>query len=150
MLRRLNKVLPELILAILLYGVLVWFAGIWLVGDKLMYSTGLWIGVGLAAGMAVHMAFVIEDAVSLGSSQARIILMSLLRYAVVVLVFFCTVYFHLGDPIAAFVGVMGLKIAAYVQPFFHRIILKLQGKEEEAAKKHEMEEKNYDTEEVRM
>lgn len=130
MLRRLNKVLPELIGAILLYGIIAWLAGIWFAEDKILYSTGVWIGVGLAAGMAIHMAVVIEDAVSMGSSQAKLIAMSLLRYAVVVLVFFCTVYFRLGDPIAAFIGVMGLKIAAYVQPFFHKIIMKLQGREE--------------------
>ncbi len=130
MLRRLNKVLPELIGAILLYGIIVWFAGIWFVEDKFLYSTGVWIGVGLAAGMAIHMAVVIEDAVSMASSQAKLIAMSLLRYAVVVLVFSCITYFHLGDPIAAFIGVMGLKIAAYVQPFFHKVIMKLLRREE--------------------
>lgn len=122
MLRRLNKVLPELLLAILIYGVFVQCIGVWLVEDKLLYSTGLWIGVILAAGMAIHMAVVIEDAVSIGSSQGKVIAMSLARYIVVVLVFFCTVYFHVGNPIAAFIGVMGLKIAAYMQPFLHKII----------------------------
>ena len=56
--------------------------------------------------------------------------MSLLRYVVVILVFVCIIYFRLGNPIAAFAGVMGLKIAAYLQPFLHKTILKLQGREE--------------------
>ncbi len=130
MLRRLNKALPGLVFVILLYGAVVWLAGVWFARDKLMYSTGVWIGAFLAVGMAIHMAVVIEDAVSIGSSQSKLVAMSLLRYAVVVLVFFCTVYFHLGDPIAAFIGVMGLKIAAYLQPFFHKILMKLKGREE--------------------
>lgn len=130
MLKRLNKVLPELILGILIYGVLAQITGVWLTEDKLSYSVGLWIGILLAVGMAVHMAVVIEDAVSLGSSQGRIITMSLLRYVVVILVFVCIIYFRLGNPIAAFAGVMGLKIAAYLQPFLHKTILKLQGREE--------------------
>ncbi len=130
MLKRLNKVLPELILGILLYGVLVQIFGVWIAEDKLLYSTGLWIGILLAAGMAIHMAVVIEDAVSLGSSRGKLITMSLVRYIAVVLVFAGMIYFHLGNPISAFIGVMGLKIAAYAQPFLHKAILKLQGREE--------------------
>lgn len=93
MLRRLNKVLPELVAAIIIYGLAAWLAGIWFVRDKLMFSTGLFIGICLAVGMAVHMAVVLEDAVSAGSSQSKLVAMSLLRYVAVVLVFFCTVYF---------------------------------------------------------
>lgn len=148
MLRRLNKVLPELILGILLYGILVQITGVWLVEDKLLYSTGLWIGIGLAMGMAIHMALVIEDAVSIGSSQGKIITMSLLRYVVVVLVFGITMYFHLGNPIVTFIGVMGLKIAAYAQPFFHKIILKLRGGEENPAD-NRIEENEEEGKEVR-
>lgn len=121
MLKRLNKVLPELILGILLYGILVQITGVWLVEDKLLYSTGLWIGIALAVGMAIHMAMVIEDAVSLGSGQGKLVAMSLLRYVVVVLVFAAVLYFQLGNPIMTFVGVMGLKVAAYTQPFLQKI-----------------------------
>ena len=112
--------MPELVAAIIIYGLAAWLAGIWFVRDKLMFSTGLFIGICLAVGMAVHMAVVLEDAVSAGSSQSK--------------------------PIAAFAGVMGLKIAAYVQPFFHKILLKLQGREEFSIKNHEI---NNQTEEVR-
>ena len=130
MLRRLNKVLPELVLGILVYGMIAWLTGIWLVKDKFLYSTGLWLGVVLAVGMAIHMAVVIEDAVSMSSGQGKLIAMSLLRYMAVAAAFFCIAYFKLGNPIAAFIGVMGLKIAAYLQPLIHKIILKLQGREE--------------------
>lgn len=135
MLKRLNKVLPELVLGILIYGVVVWTAGIWFVRDKLLFSTGVWIGVFLAVGMAIHMAVVIEDAVSIGGGRAKLAAMSLLRYIVVVLIFCGTAYFHLGDPIAAFLGVMGLKIAAYMQPFLHKVILKIKRKGDGPLKK---------------
>ncbi len=131
MLKRLNKVLPELILGILIYGIAIQITGVWFVKDKLLYSTGLWTGILLAVGMAIHMAIVIEDAVSLNSGRAKLITMSLLRYLVVVLVFLGMMYFHLGNLITAFAGVMGLKIAAYMQPFIHKTILKIQGREEE-------------------
>lgn len=148
MLKRLNKVLPELILAILVYGILLQVTGVWLVEKKAFYSAGLWIGIFLAIGMAVHMAVVIEDAVSRGSGQGKIVAMSLLRYLAVVAVFFCTAYFRLGNPVSAFFGVMGLKIAAYAQPFFHKIISNRKGSEEGSADYKE-KSKNREIKEVK-
>lgn len=127
MLKRLNKVLPELIFGILLYGAVLQVTGIWLVKQKLQYTAGLWIGVLLGCAMAVHMAYVIEDAVSIGSSAGKLAAMSLIRYLVVAAVFFCVAYFHLGNPVMTFFGVMGLKIAAYGQPFLHKAIIKIRG-----------------------
>lgn len=135
MIRRLNKALPALILGILLYGVVIQLAGVWFVKEKLLYSTGLWIGIALAVGMAVHMAVVIEDAVTIygeGGAKGKIILYSLLRYAVVVVVFFVTAKFKLGNILMVFVGVMGLKAAAYLQPFIHRVLYRQERTAEES------------------
>lgn len=130
MLKRLNRVLPELILGIFLWGILVQCAGVWFVEDKLQYSIGLWIGILLAAAMAIHMASIIEDAVTIGGGSNRIIVKSVLRYIVVAAVFFAMMYFEFGNVIAAFIGIMGLKVAAYLQPFIHKFILKNKGEGE--------------------
>ena len=63
MLKRLNDALPELVLGIIVYGIVVELAGVWFVTDKLRYTTGLVIGIALAVGMAVNMAIVLRDAV---------------------------------------------------------------------------------------
>ncbi len=132
MLRRLNKVLPELILGIILYGIVLQLAGVWwFVSDKLRYSSGLWIGIALACFMAIHMAVVIQDAVSIDSGQGKLIAQNMIRYIAVVAVFFCMMYFKLGNLFSAFLGVMGLKAAAYAQPFIHKMIFKLRGREED-------------------
>lgn len=131
MLRRLNKVLPELVLGIFVYGLVLQFASVWFASDKLKYSIGLWIGILLAAGMAVHIASVIEDAVSIGGGSRLLAVKSLLRYVIVTVVFFVMMYFDFGNLIGAFLGIMGLKVAAYLQPFIHKFILKMQGREEE-------------------
>ena len=131
MLRRINEALPELILGIILYGLAVELIGVWFVADKLRYSTGLLIGIALAAGMAVNMAIVLEDAVGLvgqNHAQAKIIAKSIFRYLIVVIVFFVMMKLKLGNLITAFLGVMGLKVAAYLQPFTHKAILKLTGR----------------------
>lgn len=128
MLRRINDVLPELIVNIILYGLLVQVIGVWFVVDKLRYSTGLWLGIAVAAGMAVHMAVVIRDSVDLMAEKQirrRVVLFSLLRYVIVVLAFAAVLFFRLGNPVVMFIGVMGLKAAAYVQPFTHRILSKM-------------------------
>ena len=111
MLKRLNDALPELVLGIIVYGIVVELAGVWFVTDKLRYTTGLVIGIALAVGMAV-------------------IAKSILRYVIVVIVFFVMMKFNLGNLFTAFIGVLGLKISAYLQPFTHKFVLKLQGRVE--------------------
>lgn len=131
MLRRLNNALPGLIIGILVYGVLVEVIGVWLVEDKLGYTVGLAIGIAVACGLATNIAVVIRDAIDIyGEEQAKqkIIGKSLLRYAVVVIVFFAMIKWEIGNPIVAFIGVMGLKVSAYLQPLAHRFLSKLQGR----------------------
>ena len=85
MIKRLNKALPALLLGIVLYGLLVQFIGVWFVKDKLLYSTGLWIGIAMAMGMAIHIAVVIEDAIALnGENHARNKIVAFIEYCMVV------------------------------------------------------------------
>lgn len=128
MLKRINDVLPELVLELFIYGLIVQLAGVWFVEDKLRYSTGLWIGIAVAVGMAINMAIVIRDTVDLAAekqAKTRTTLFSVLRYVVVVIAFVVVVYFKLGNAITMFIGVMGLKAAAYFQPFTHKLIRRL-------------------------
>lgn len=127
MLRRINDILPELILEILVYGLIVQLAGVWFVQDRLGYSVGLWLGIIIAIGMAIHMAVVIRDAVDIAiekKAKVRTTIFSLLRYVVVVILFVIVIYFKFGNVITMFIGVMGLKVAAYFQPFTHKLFTK--------------------------
>ena len=124
MLKRLNEALPGLVLGIIIYGILLQITGIWLVNDKLRYSTGLWIGIGCALFMAIHMAISIEDAVCIGTedgAKKKTIASAMFRYVIVLLVLVAMCYFNLGMILPAFFGVMGLTISAYVQPLFYRL-----------------------------
>lgn len=124
MLRRLNDALPGLVLGILLYGVLCQLIGMWFVSDKWSYSIGLWYGVIIAVGMAINLASVIYDSVTLGDTKGanrRIIAKSILRYVVVVVLFFILGCFKFGNLFAALLGVLGLKLSAYAQPLLGRI-----------------------------
>lgn len=131
MLKRINDALPGLVLGIVIYGIVAEFVGVWFVEDKIRYSTGLLIGIMVAIGLAINIAQVIRDAVEIYGAEgarSRLIVKSVLRYFIVVIVFFIMMKFKLGNLVAAFVGVLSLKVSAYLQPFAHKVILKLQGR----------------------
>ena len=124
MLKRLNEALPGLVLGIIIYGILLQVTVVWLVDDKLRYSTGLWIGIGCALFMAIHMAMSIEDAVCIGTedgAKKKTIASAMFRYVVVLVVLVVMCYFHLGSILPAFFGVLGRKFSAYAQPLFYRL-----------------------------
>lgn len=135
MLRRINRALPGMIMGILLYGIVVELAGVWFVSDKLKYTTGLWIGIAAAVGMAVHMAVILFDAVDLSwnGAKSKVTLWNILRYLVLVIVFFVTAYFKLGNLVMLFIGVMGLKAGAYLRPFTDKVISKITGRGDESS-----------------
>ena len=131
MFRRLNEALPELLLGILLYGIAIQVAGVWFAEDKLRYSSGLWIGILTAMGMAYHIARMIAetiDCVDAHKARIQITAKGILRYAAVVIVFTVTMYFDLGNLVTLFIGVMGLKISAYLQPALHKLKIRVTGK----------------------
>lgn len=121
--RRLNEALPGLLLGILIYGGLVELIGVWFASDKLLFTTGLCIGIACALGMAIHLAVVLDETVRTQNASPKMIkLKSVLRYLVVVAVFFVMMWLHLGNLISAFIGVLGLKASAYAQPLLHKLI----------------------------
>lgn len=100
MLRRINDALPGLVAGIILYGIIIQITGVWFVEDRLSYSIGLWYGITIAIGMAINLAKVIFDSVTIyGEENAnrRIIMKSVMRYAVVVILFFILGYFKFGS-----------------------------------------------------
>ena len=79
------------------------------------------------------MAVALRDAGDLAAEEPakrKVILASTLRYGIVVLLCFLIVYFDLGNIITLFLGVMGLKAGAYMQPLTHKAVLKLTGRRE--------------------
>ncbi|MCI7106707.1 MAG: hypothetical protein PUA77_03185 [Lachnospiraceae bacterium] len=131
MLRRINEALPGLVAGIIGYGVVIQLTGVWFVSDKLGYSIGLWFGIAVAVGLAINIATVIFDSVVMGDSKQanrRIIAKSVLRYVVVVILFFILGYFQFGNLFTAFLGVLGLKISAYLQPLFGKVSDRIHGR----------------------
>lgn len=125
-LKEINTALPGLLLGIFLFGVLCQAAGLFFVPDKADYSIGLWAGVLTAVFMAFHMAVSLNSAVERDEKGARAgaTRQYLIRYCIIVLILAALMVTGAGSPLAAFLGIMGLKVSAYMQPalarLFHR------------------------------
>ena len=150
MLKRINPALPGLIAGMIIYGLIIQFAGVWFVVDKIGYSIGLWYGVAIGIGMAINLATVIYDAVTFdgeGNANKRVAAKSMLRYIIVVILFFILGYFEFGNLITAFLGVMGLKVSAYLQPLLNKLLGKSKRQTEgsfDAASFDEIAEHDYE------
>jgi hypothetical protein len=139
--RRLNQALPELVLGICIYGIAVELIGVWFVIDKLRYTTGLLIGLGLAIFMSVHIAMVIENAVACGGESTKMLAAkSVLRYLVVTVVLVVMMVTKAGSLIPAFIGILGLKASAYAQPLLHKKLFQDLPKEEQTLEDEEVKQ----------
>lgn len=118
-----NSALPGLLGGIILFGAASQLVGVFLVADKTNYSIGLWIGVLTAIFMAFHMAFSLNNALDMGEkgAQTAATRQNLIRYLIVIIILGILMVTEIGNPIAAFVGVMGLKVSAYLQPIFQKL-----------------------------
>ena len=127
-LRDINSALPGLLLGIIIFGAVSEIVGVFLVADKLNYTIGLWIGVLTALVMALHMAFSLNSALGRGEKGAQTLVarQGLIRYLAVILVLGILMVTQIGNPIAAFVGILGLKISAYLQPVLAKLSHKKQ------------------------
>ena len=119
-----NKILLELLIGIVLMGILIQIICIVVSKDYLYNAIGLWSGVAIACFMAIHMKRSIEDVLDLGEEGGvkRMRSTYLVRMTIVAIVMGVVIYFNLGNPITMLFGVLTLKIAAYLQPYMHKIL----------------------------
>lgn len=121
--RDMNSALPGLLGGIVLFGAVSQIVGLFFVEEKINYSIGLWVGVLVAVFMAVHMAWSLNRVLGQNAkgAQAAATKQNMLRYLIVILILGILMITQAGNPIAAFVGIMGLKVSAYLQPVFQKL-----------------------------
>lgn len=118
-----DTTLFELILGTLPFGLLCQLIGSFFVKDIWDYSLGLWIGIVIAMVLSWHMWFSLNKAMGIPESAVKMMTASnLIRYGVIVGVLFTIMFTEIANPLAAFLGIMGLKVSAYIQPFTHKAI----------------------------
>ena len=124
---KIDITLRELLIGIAVAGFFFQVTIIWFVKNKVSYSLGLWIGILLAGFLAWHMWKTIDEALDMGEAGAQKIMrkQSMIRYIVIIGVLAVLMCTEAANPLAAFLGVMTLKVAAYLQPVTHKAISKL-------------------------
>lgn len=123
---KLTETLKELLTGILFFVLICQLILMWFVPDMVKYTTGLWLGGALACLCALHMNFSLQRNFDRNSYdekavQASAIRSNMVRYAVVIGVFLIICITDFAEPLAAFLGIMGLKAGAYLQPLTHRL-----------------------------
>ncbi len=122
--RNINKTVWELLLGILISGIILEIIGVMIVKDKLFYSAGLGIGILLAVFMTFSISSSVEKAVDMGEGGAKTKMVSsyVIRTVIVLAVIIFTGIMKLGNLVGLILGIMTLKVAAYIQPITHKFI----------------------------
>lgn len=126
---KIDDTLKGLVVGIVIFGVICQLAGMFFVKSMFAYTMGLWIGIMLACICAWHMWWSLNKNLSVnadneGAARAFAIRQNLLRYGVILAVFAVVCITEVGYPLAAFLGIMGLKAGAYMQPLINRFLHK--------------------------
>lgn len=121
-LREINRALLELDLGILFGGAVCQLVGMWPASHKGLYALSLWLGILLALLGTWHMYRTLDRALDLGDGAARVMVTGgLLRYAVLCIILGIIMITDVLNPLIVFLGYMMMKVAAYLQPFTHKL-----------------------------
>ena len=126
---KMDETLKELMTGILLFELVCLIAGVWFVTSPLKYIVGLLIGFILAEAAAWHMYRSICRNMDLnagnnGAANAYAVKNSMIRYGVILVVFLAVCLTDFAYPLAVFLGIMGLKAGAYLQPFTRKYLFR--------------------------
>ena len=119
-----TEVVVEMWIGELFFAVLCELIGFFLVKNRITYTIGIASGMLLACFAIYHMWWVIDksfdkdekDAGKFAGAQYGI------RYALLILLVSVLYVTNWGNAFAAFLSYIGMKVAAYIQPFIHKLI----------------------------
>lgn len=122
-----SRTLLEMWTGMLLTGILCQIVGGIVVyirnADQLRYAESLWFGVLLGIAGSVHMYRTLDRALDYDEKNAAKKLTAgyMFRYTVLCLFLSVIMITDVLNPLIVFMGYMTLKVAAYLQPFTHKL-----------------------------
>lgn len=114
--------LARMIKVMIAYSLLVQLLLLVIRSSLIYQSVGLWIGTAIGIGMIIHIKRSVEDTLQMGEyhgpsySKKK----TALRLGLMIMALGLTFYFNLGSMLTVFIGIMGLKVSAYLQPVINR------------------------------
>lgn len=122
-----NSTLLEMWVGIVIFCTVCQLSIVWFLEDKAGFSIGLWLG-GLVAMIAtLHLSISLERALDYdeGGAKKHMVIQNMVRYFVLIIFLAILMITDFANPLAAFLGVMGIKMGAYLQPLIHKVIGKM-------------------------
>lgn len=121
-LRKMNRTLLELQTGIVFIGLVCQMAGSFIVERQGDYAKSLWFGILMALAASVHMYRTLDRGLDYGAEASRVIFRGyLFRYVFLVFALGVVMVTGVMNPLVVFMGYMSLKVAAFLQPFTHRL-----------------------------
>jgi len=120
-----SETVTEMWIGEMLFGILCELIIVWFVQDRLGFSIGLWCGVILGQACVLHMQRTIYRSLDITDEKDAgkyVGSRYLIRYFALIALVAILYFTHVGNAFAAFLGYMGMKPAAYTQPFIHKLI----------------------------
>lgn len=126
---KIDETLKELLTGILLFEIFAVLVGVWFVVSPVKYILGVFAGMILAMFSAFHMQWSISRNLEYNmgdenGANAYSVKNSMIRYAITLVVFLAFCLTDVAYPLAVFLGIMGLKAGAYLQPFTHKYLFR--------------------------
>lgn len=127
MLKKINRTLLEMQLGLVVWGLGCQAVGAIFVQNQARYAVSLWFGIALAAISAGHMYHTLDRALDFDEKQANKMIFQgyLVRYASFIIILFLFMVTDSLNPLVIFLAYMGLKVAAFLQPFTHKLCNKI-------------------------
>lgn len=125
--KEMNRTLLELYIGFTCWGVVLWGVGAIFVSNQWYYAKSLWFGIVLGMISVTHMHRSLDRALSYESATATKMITRayFFRYFMFALMLGFIMITEFMNPLIVFLAYMGMKVAAFLQPFTHKLCNKM-------------------------
>lgn len=123
---KINRMGKELLIGNIIYYIIGQIIILCVAERKFYISFGFFLGVLISTCMVIHMAVVIEQAMCFNEkgAETHIRKTTAIRMVLVMVALIIIGLTDIGNIVAAVMGVMALKVSAYLQPFTHKVLVR--------------------------
>lgn len=124
--RETNETLLDLIFGSLIWSLLAWIVGLFIVSDRLSYTIGIALGTVVAVGMSVSMAKGLEKCLHMTRARGQwgMTVRSILRWLIMLAAVAAGLKFDRISFPGVILGIIGLKLAALLHVYTNTYITK--------------------------
>lgn len=121
---KINRMGKELLIGNIIYYIIGQIIILCVAERKFYISFGFFLGVLISNCMVIHMAVVIEQAMCFNEkgAETHVRKTTAIRMVLVMVALIIIGLTDIGNIVAAVMGVMALKVSAYLQPFTHKVL----------------------------